>query len=613
MSISLVLGLSLKFLLPCQGMDISEKSPLFSSKNQSPATLLYNSGTSYLQDNSDPQNLKKAFNALKQAADLGHKEAQYYVGFLYENGTGVGKDPYWAGLYYKKSATQGDRLAQNNLASLYERGLGVSQNYEQAAHLYGQSSAQGSVNASLNLAHLWEQGVVKGKNITDALHCYQKMADQGNARAHYHLGVLYLKGNGVEQNLNLAISNFKIAAKQGNARAQAELAYMGITKTPIRTDNENRLDRSFALLKANTPTNEAKVERTIALNFLKNQASQGNATAQYMVGCVYNYRWGIESNKEIIKDKHIAINHYFLAASQGHHKAMDDLWELDSYKAQRASMNLAHNGNESERTHFREMIDFSLIPVLDQQTQKECENTIHLFLSPLMTIDASYIAMGTWAEGNLAHNLFSNPSYGEIFKYTENPYMAQISKEISQWLETVIKSVNLLLEPGTLLSCIDRVKCVDREPGYLPKVFLNDTCYSCFNSRFLKVSGTLSLNFLEEKVNELRNLLKTGLTIIQKATNTKKLIKMIKAYELLEHNESLCSFLNCYIIHQQTIDDQAKQEVFFNELHGFFQESYKQVDAHLSLIQKAQEEFPILVEKTTDYRNDLFVRYIGLR
>ena len=65
-----------------------------------------------------------------QAAEQGVVDAQARLGYMYEEGLGVGQDYGQAAKWYERAAAQGDAGAQNNLANLYEQGLGVTQDYE---------------------------------------------------------------------------------------------------------------------------------------------------------------------------------------------------------------------------------------------------------------------------------------------------------------------------------------------------------------------------------------------------------------------------------------------------------------------------------------------------
>ncbi|MHA1573776.1 MAG: tetratricopeptide repeat protein [Alphaproteobacteria bacterium] len=73
-----------------------------------------------------------AMQMMLPLAEQGDRHAQYLIGFMYERGQGVSKDPLKAADWYGRAAERGNAFAQNNLGVLYKHGRGVSQDYVQA-------------------------------------------------------------------------------------------------------------------------------------------------------------------------------------------------------------------------------------------------------------------------------------------------------------------------------------------------------------------------------------------------------------------------------------------------------------------------------------------------
>ena len=65
------------------------------------------------------------FEILLKRAEEGDADAQYYLGWCYENWQGVAKNDQQALMWYKKSAENGNREAQDILISRYNYGVGV--------------------------------------------------------------------------------------------------------------------------------------------------------------------------------------------------------------------------------------------------------------------------------------------------------------------------------------------------------------------------------------------------------------------------------------------------------------------------------------------------------
>jgi uncharacterized caspase-like protein len=88
----------------------------------------------------DRADYRTALNFWLPQAKEGDKEAQTYVGEIYEKGLGVPPDYAVAAAWYRKAAEQGDSRAQINLGHLYEKGLGVERDAVQALAWYRQAS-----------------------------------------------------------------------------------------------------------------------------------------------------------------------------------------------------------------------------------------------------------------------------------------------------------------------------------------------------------------------------------------------------------------------------------------------------------------------------------------
>src|SRR5262245_58025868 len=68
----------------------------------------------------------KLFEEVKTKAEMGDTEAQFCVGFCYENGKGTTQSAVDAVKWYRKAATQGLPVAQFYLGLSYSRGSGVA-------------------------------------------------------------------------------------------------------------------------------------------------------------------------------------------------------------------------------------------------------------------------------------------------------------------------------------------------------------------------------------------------------------------------------------------------------------------------------------------------------
>jgi hypothetical protein len=105
-----------------------------------PARAFEEGLAAYQGSSPDMSQVAKLFG---QAAARGHAGAQYYLGMLYERGTGVPKDVGVALDWYRQSATNGYAEAAVVLGNYYNDGLEVKQDQAEAFVWYSVAAAEG--------------------------------------------------------------------------------------------------------------------------------------------------------------------------------------------------------------------------------------------------------------------------------------------------------------------------------------------------------------------------------------------------------------------------------------------------------------------------------------
>ena len=73
---------------------------------------------------------------LQKACDGGNTISCDYIGFLYDNGQGIGQDYKKDRELYSKACDMGNAMGCYILGILYAEGRGVKQNYKKARELY---------------------------------------------------------------------------------------------------------------------------------------------------------------------------------------------------------------------------------------------------------------------------------------------------------------------------------------------------------------------------------------------------------------------------------------------------------------------------------------------
>ena len=147
---------------------------------------------------------------IKPLAESGDMEAEFTLGYFYENGHVTELNIAEAAKWYRKAADQGDAISQIGLGRLYEKGKGIEQNFVEAAKFY------------------------------------RLAAEQGSARGHFRLANLYELGEGVPKDLILAHMHFNIAAA-GFTILPAEERRDSMAKllTPEQQSEARRLGREW--------------------------------------------------------------------------------------------------------------------------------------------------------------------------------------------------------------------------------------------------------------------------------------------------------------------------------------------------------------------------------
>lgn len=94
---------------------------------------------------------------LQQAASQGHLNAMLHLGFAYEYGNGIGKDPYEAAKWFRKAAEQGNAAAQDRMAYCFDKGFGVERDLGKAIEWCRKANNQNFPDAARHLRQLEER------------------------------------------------------------------------------------------------------------------------------------------------------------------------------------------------------------------------------------------------------------------------------------------------------------------------------------------------------------------------------------------------------------------------------------------------------------------------
>jgi len=167
-----------------------------------------------------------AFQIFLPLAKDGHPDAQSFVGYMYEKGSGVGQDPKTAAIWYQEAADKDHAVALNNLAALYLDGRGVPQDRARAVALYQKAARAGDAVAQTNLGRLYMSGNGVPRIYREALIWFRQAAEQGHGPAMYFLGQMHRHGWGLAADREEARNWFEKAAAAGSQEAEQALAHL---------------------------------------------------------------------------------------------------------------------------------------------------------------------------------------------------------------------------------------------------------------------------------------------------------------------------------------------------------------------------------------------------
>ena len=178
------------------------------------------------------QDVYKAYELYKDAADKGYVHALYKLGCMYEYGSGYGfiENKQKAYVYYRQAAEQDDVAAMSTLCWRIwfdiTSGDKVKCDCEEMLKWALKGAEHNDDSCQLLLGCMYHSGIAVKQDIAAARKWFYKAATRGNDDAQYDLGEMYYFGDGVEQDRAEAARWYKKAADNYDFRAMANLGDM---------------------------------------------------------------------------------------------------------------------------------------------------------------------------------------------------------------------------------------------------------------------------------------------------------------------------------------------------------------------------------------------------
>lgn len=156
----------------------------------------------------------QSFVQIKNMAESGNVEAQFYLGNLYENGKGCEKDIHEAIYWYEKSLANGNKHVAPHLGIAYHSIKEYSKAYSQfmsfvqiSENLHVDEGIYGISEFFIGLYNLYGMGVIKDE--ASGVAWLEKAKSDGDDNAFIILGNCYLKGIGTPKNPTKSFELYK--------------------------------------------------------------------------------------------------------------------------------------------------------------------------------------------------------------------------------------------------------------------------------------------------------------------------------------------------------------------------------------------------------------------
>jgi localization factor PodJL len=201
---------------------------------------------------------------LSALATSGNGKAQLIVGLKYLKGdNGIAKNPVEAAKWIARAAQRGEPIAQYWAGYVYQNGVGVTADQDAALRWYEAAADQGNTKAMYNLGVGYAQGWTGARDAPEASRWFARAAQLGYVDAQFNLAVLYERGLGVPPNLSDAYKWYAIAAKSGDVESKKRLDALA---TQLSADDLAAAQRSALMFKPTPIVSEANSLPVLDLN-----------------------------------------------------------------------------------------------------------------------------------------------------------------------------------------------------------------------------------------------------------------------------------------------------------------------------------------------------------
>jgi TPR repeat protein len=183
------------------------------------SSQLYEKGMNALTGNGVSRSDLNATDYIRRSAELGYAPAQVALGYFYESGTILAREPQQAAAWYKKAAQQDDVLGEWLLGRQIFSGQTEVRDLNEAASWLQKAAAHNDPFGQYLLGMIrLERG-----DYAEAADWFRKYSNQGLPQAQQQLGDLLKQGKGVDVNNFDAYIWLLVSFDAGNNAAASDL------------------------------------------------------------------------------------------------------------------------------------------------------------------------------------------------------------------------------------------------------------------------------------------------------------------------------------------------------------------------------------------------------
>jgi TPR repeat protein len=228
----------------------------------------------------------------RQAAERGHRSAQFRYGAALLNGRGVERDRQAGETWLRRAGLAGDALAAATVGNLYANQDGLPPNFSEAATWFQRAAEAGHVGSARALGQIYLHGVGFGTDPGTAVRWLRVAATADDLVAAYELGICLAHGIGTPRDDVEALQCFHRAV---DAMPSARYWYARMLSEGRGTAQDLQAARTGYLLAAAEGNGDAAVaagemlvngrggppDRPAAMALFTNWAEWGHKGAQY--------------------------------------------------------------------------------------------------------------------------------------------------------------------------------------------------------------------------------------------------------------------------------------------------------------------------------------------